>query len=150
MGRIEDDIKQNEFKNEFQKAYINLAYTFHYFNDLTAQTIKNKKITHQQYNVLRILKGTYPEAKKIGAIKEVMIDKNPDLTRLVERLLKKKYVSRENCPEDRRQINVKITKMGLNLLKSLDKEMEGWENNLKNISETEAKILNGILDKWRN
>ena len=150
MGRIEDDIEQSKFQNEFQKAYINLSYTYHHFTGVTSKMIKTKKITPQQYNVLRILRGSYPDSKKIGDVKKVMIDKNPDLTRLVERLLLKKYVSREMCDEDRRQVNLKISKKGLNLLESLDEEMSGWDEKLKSISVTEAKMLNGILDKWRN
>jgi DNA-binding MarR family transcriptional regulator len=149
MGRIEDDIKQKEFKNEYGKAYINLAYTYHHFHSLTAKVIKSKKITHQQYNVLRILRGSYPDSKRIGDVKAVMIDKNPDLTRLIDRLLTKGYVSRTNCDEDRRQVNVIITKEGLKLLKELDKEMENWDDMLKAISVEEAKQLNTILDKWR-
>lgn len=150
MGRIEDEIKQKKFENEWRKAFINLSFSYHHFNNLTSKAIKSKKITAQQYNVLRILRGAHPEAKRVGDIKAVMIDKNPDLTRLLDRLLTKAYIVRENCSEDRRQVNVKITNEGLDLLKIIDKELEGWDDHIKTITEEEAKELNRILDKWRD
>lgn len=149
MGKIEEAIKQSKFENEFQKAFINLSYTFHHFSNLTAKLLKNKSITHQQYNVLRILRGSFPKSKRIGDVKAVMLDKNPDLTRLIDRLLGKGYVSRENCSEDRRQVNIIITSKGLELLKELDTDMKGWDQELRTISESDAKSLNALLDKWR-
>ncbi len=149
MGRIEEEIQQKSFKSEQNKAHVNLMFTFHHFSNSISKEIKKHKLTLQQYNVLRILRGAYPEFKRVGDVKAVMLDKNPDLTRLIDRLLTKEYVVRENCDQDRRQVNVKITKKGLVLLAQIDEEMEKWEDVLNRINVDEAKELNRILDKWR-
>ncbi|MEZ4937781.1 MAG: MarR family transcriptional regulator [Crocinitomicaceae bacterium] len=149
MGKIEEEIKQKSFKNEFVKAHVNLMYTFHHFNNRVSKAIKVHKLTNQQYNVLRILRGSYPDFKRVGDVKAVMLDKNPDLTRLIDRLLAKKLVDRENCDQDRRQVNIKITEAGLKLLEIIDADMQKIEKKFESISEAEAKELNRILDKWR-
>lgn len=149
MARIEEEIKQKNFKSEQLKAHVNLMFTYHHFSNIFSKEIKNHKLTAQQYNVLRILRGSYPDFKRVGDVKSVMIDKNPDLTRLIDRLLTKEYVVRENCDQDRRQVNVQITNKGLVLLAQIDEEMEKWHDNLNFISTDEAKELNRILDKWR-
>lgn len=149
MGKIEDEIKQKSFRTEQAKAHINLMYTFHHFNNRITKEIKMHKITLQQYNVLRILRGAYPDFKRIGDVKAVMLDKNPDLTRMIDRLLTKKYVFRENCSNDRRQVNVKITDEGLKLLKTIDGQMKKMDEVLNTLSDKEAKELNKLLDKWR-
>lgn len=149
MGKIEEEIKQKSFKNEHVKAHVNLMFTFHHINNKVSKAIKDYKLTNQQYNVLRILRGSYPDFKRVGDVKAVMIDKNPDLTRLIDRLLAKELVTRQNCDQDRRQVNVKITEKGLELLKEIDVEMAKWESELETITEEEAKELNRILDKWR-
>lgn len=149
MARIEEEIKQKSFKSEQSKAHINLMFTYHHFSNLISKEIKKHKLTSQQYNVLRILRGSYPDFKRIGDVKAVMIDKNPDLTRLIDRILTKELVVRENCDQDRRQVNVKITKKGLVLLAQIDEELEKWEGVMNEITSEEAKELNRILDKWR-
>lgn len=149
MGSLEEEIKQKSFKSEQTKAHVNLMFTYHHFSNMISKEIKKHKLTLQQYNVLRILRGSYPESKRVGDVKAVMLDKNPDLTRLIDRLLTKEFVVRENCDQDRRQVNVKITKKGLVLLAQIDEEMVKWDEVLNTISNSEAKELNQLLDKWR-
>lgn len=149
MASIEKEIQQQKFDNEYLKAFINLTFTYNHFSDLSKNILKKHQLTSQQFNVLKILKGSYPGSKTTGEVKKVMIDKSPDLTRLIDRLITKGLVERTNCPVDRRQVNLKINKAGINLINSIEPEMHFFSKFLKKISIEEAKTLNNILDKWR-
>ncbi len=147
--KIEEAIKQTKFESNFQKAILNLVYTANWLDYDLKQFLKPYEITPQQYNVLRILKGRYPESHTATSIKEVMLDKTPDLTRLIDRLLKKDYVNRQVCPTNRRQVEITINKKGLQLLEKIRPALEDQTRKIQNINEQEASTLNGILDKLR-
>ena len=147
--RIEDEIK-SKFSCEFQKAFINLIYTSNKLQDLNKKVFKQMGITQQQYNVLRILRGKHPESLNPGQIKEVMLDKSPDLTRLIDRLIAKGLVHRKNCSENRRKIDINITDTGLEFLESSNILMCENEPHLSsNLTEEEAAQLSNLLDKAR-
>jgi MarR family transcriptional regulator, 2-MHQ and catechol-resistance regulon repressor len=147
--KIEDAIKTS-FESTRQKAYINLIFTA---NEVTASAKKRFKevnITFQQYNVLRILRGKFPESLNPGEIKSVMLDKSPDLTRLVDRLLTKELVERGTCEINRRKIDIKISQKGLNFLSSIDQKVQSvHQAHTLNLTETEAESLSNLLDKIR-
>lgn len=147
--KIEEAIKQKKFKSSYQKATINLIYTSNWLNDQMKQGFKPYDITSQQYNVLRILRGKHPDVCNAGYIKEVMLDKTPDLTRLIDRLLKKKLVTRETCEQNRRRVEIKITEEGLKLIKKIEKEFDDHDTLMNGISEKEAELLSDLLDKIR-
>lgn len=147
MG-IEKDIKQPQFKTTKHKALTNLLYTFHWYHNQENKIFKCKDLTAQQYNVLRILRGAYPDYINMGKIKEVMLDKNPDVTRLSNRLVKKKMVEKTANKENRREILIKINQKGLDTLETIDPLM----NDLickSGITEDEAEQLSCLLDKMR-
>ncbi|MBB6462992.1 MarR family winged helix-turn-helix transcriptional regulator [Flammeovirga kamogawensis] len=146
---IETDINQKEFKTSFQKAYINLMFTNNWMLGKTKTWFKQHGITHQQYNVLRILRGAYPKCMNPGSIKEVMIDKSPDLTRLIDRLIEKGFVQRETCGSNRRKVDVIITDIGLEKLRELDPHQETIIETFKELTEEEASQLSDLLDKLR-
>ena len=146
--KIEDEIKSN-FDNEHHKALVNLIYTNYQIAFIMRQNFKKYDITSQQYNILRILKGQYPDAASIGLLKERMLDKSSDVSRIVDRLLLKKYISRTECKTDRRQKDVIISKKGINLLEEMTKEEKNKDHVLKNLSIEEAQHLNFLLDKIR-
>lgn len=148
--KIEDAIKQQSFESPQQKVIINLVYTYNWLTDKMNDTFKNFEITQQQFNVLRILKGKYPGALSAGEIKEVMLDKNPDLTRLCDRLIEKCLIEREFNEANRRQVLIKITKKGIELLKEIDPEMKKKWKLLDKLSEKEAATLSDLLDKLRS
>lgn len=148
--RIEEAIKQKKFKSTYQKAIINLMYTSNWLNDKMKQAFKPFDITPQQYNVLRILKGKYPVVCTAGEIKDVMLDKTPDLTRLVDRLVTKKLVDRRTCESNRRQVDIQITETGLKLLSEMEEVVEQHNERLNNLTDKEAELLSQILDKVRN
>ena len=146
---LEEDIKQGKFTSEFQKAAINVPYTGSWLHSINATFLKSFGITPEQFNVLRILRGSHPTALMLAEITARMIDKSSNCTRLVEKLRQKDLVKREICENNRRQVDISITEKGLTLLKKIDASNSNWTNLVEKISKTEAKELNRILDKLR-
>lgn len=146
---IEKELKQQKFANSHLKAHINIIFTANWLNNKTKVVLKPFGITPQQYNVLRILKGKHPVYCAADDIKEVMIDKNPDLTRLIDRLIEKGYVTRNVCEENRRKLDISITQQGLALVKQIGPKLKKQFMTLAKITEKEANELSRILDKMR-
>lgn len=146
---LEDDIKQNKFGSEYEKAAVNVLFTGSWLYNVNATRLKRHGITPEQFNVLRILRGSHPETMMLADITCRMIDRNSNATRLVEKLRQKGLVTREVCEDNRRQVDIGITDKGLNLLKKVDQDAESWLALLKNITQAEAKELNRVLDKLR-
>mgnify|MGYP000527744153 CR=1 FL=1 len=146
---LENEIKQSKFKNEFQKLAVNIIYTHGWLIGRHAEILKQFDITTAQYNILRILRGQYPKPAPVSLLKERMLDKMSDASRLVERLRTKGFLERKICNEDRRKVNILITQNGLNLLTELDNIDKKFESQLQNLTQSEAKKLNSLLDKVR-
>lgn len=147
--KIESEIKQTKFTDEYQKAVINIVFTSSWINSENNRFLKRYDLTSQQFNVLRILRGQYPEPVSIQVIMERMLDKMSNASRLVEKLRQKEFVQRKECSADRRRVDVVITDKGLLLLEKIDSSWEDFEKNFKNISVDKAKELNQILDNFR-
>jgi DNA-binding MarR family transcriptional regulator len=147
--RLEEEI-QGHFRNEYHKGFINLIYTAKQLSYEFVQSLKNHDITEQQYNVLRILRGYRSEAPlTIGFIKERMLDKNSDVSRIIDRLYEKGLLSREENSQDRRQKLVDITDKGLELLNTMFDCEKASDRLLSNLSLQEIETLNSLLDKIR-
>lgn len=147
--KIEDEVKQERFASDYEKLVVNILFTGSWLYNLNASRLKKFGVTAEQYNVLRILRGSHPKTMMLADITERMIDRNSNCTRLVEKLRQKGLVSRELCENNRRQVDISITEKGLSLLMKIDKESESWLANLKNITKAEAQDLNRMLDKLR-
>lgn len=147
---LEEDIKQEKFTNEFEKAAVNILFTGSWLYNVNATRLRPFDITPEQYNVLRILRGAHPKTMMLTEITCRMIDKNSNATRLVEKLRQKGLVKREICEDNRRQVDISITDKGLTLLKKVELASGEWIKLLKNISKSEASELNRILDKLRH
>ncbi len=147
--KLEKEIQQEKFKNEFHKLAVNIIYTHSWLHTHQNKILSKHNLTAQQYNLLRILRGQYPNPATINLLKERMLDKMSDASRLVERLRGKGLVERKNCKEDRRRAEVKITDKGLDVLKDLDELEDEIETKLSTISHDEAQSVNDILDKMR-
>lgn len=148
--KIEKAIKQSKFESPIQKAVINIIYTANWFRDLQSELFKQHDILPQHYNVLRIIKGKHPQSVSPGDIKEVMLDKGTDVTRLVDKLVKRGLVKRSLCEENRRKIDINLTDKGLDFLKTLNDPMRKQYNTIKKqLSEKEAELLSDLLDKLR-
>ena len=118
MG-IEKDIQQTYFRNEFQKMSINIIYTANWLNEKMGQILATEDITQQQYNILRILRGSECPLSTLK-IRERMLDKMSDTSRIVDRLIVKGLVEKTACQKDKRLVDITISKKGLQLLEKLD------------------------------
>jgi len=147
---LEEDIKQERFNNDLQKAAINILYTGSWLYNINAGHLKKFGITPEQFNVMRILRGSFPKPMMLAEITERMIDKSSNCTRLVEKLKQKGLVNRVTCENNRRQVDISIADKGQQLLKKIDASQPTWLETMGKISKAEAKELNRILDKLRS
>ena len=147
MG-IEKDIKQQLFRNEYQKATVNLIFTSNWLTEKIKVFLDNEDITSQQFNILRILRGSKKPMSTL-VIRERMLDKMSDTSRIVERLQKKGLVDKKISEIDKRKVDVEISKRGLTLLEKLDRKNNELDNILSNLSNDQAKTLNSLLDILR-
>ena len=145
---IEKDIQQSKFRNEYQKTVVNLIYTYNWVTEKTKEIFERGDITQQQYNILRILRGAGKPLSTLQ-IRQRMLDKMSDTSRIVDRLVKKDLVKKVICKTDRRLVDVTITDPGMSLLEKLDSYNDEMDALLGNITEEEAKMLNQLLDKIR-
>ncbi len=146
---IEKDINQPKFRNEYQKAIINFIYTFNWMNEQVNQLFERYDITQQQFNILRILRGAGQPLSTMQ-IRQRMLDRMSDTSRIVDRLVKKGLVKKNTCKADRRLVDVIITEKGQKLLEKLDACNDEMDAVFKNLDEEDAQVLNQLLDKIRN
>lgn len=148
--KIEEAIQQTKnFKNPLEKALVNIHFTSSWLTHISHEVLSQKDLSIQQYNILRILRGKYPEAVTVKYLIDRMIDKNSNASRLVDKLLKKQFVDRTTCKNDRRRVDIKINSEGLNTLEEMEQKMSLQINKKLNLSETEANELSDLLDKLR-
>ena len=148
--RLEDEIQQAKgFKSEHHKAVVNIMFTDGWVRGLLNDVLKPHGLTNQQYNVLRILRGSYPQPLSTSSIRERMLDKMSDASRIVDRLYRKGLLDRKTCKTDKRLVDVFISLQGLDLLETIDTAMDDFNSNLYAITAEEAETLNSILDKLR-
>jgi MarR family 2-MHQ and catechol resistance regulon transcriptional repressor len=138
MG-IEKDIQQAKFRNVYQKAGINLIYTLGWVKERTRPIFDEEDITPQQFNILRILRGSHPQPLSTLQIRERMLEKMSDTSRIVDRLISKG-----------RLVDVIISEKGKKLLERLDAKQDEIDGVLRNLTEKEAATLSELLDKIRN
>lgn len=147
--KLEEEISQKSFKSDYHKATINLIYTYNWLINYQIDLLKPYGITLQQFNILRILRGQFPNPTSIKIIKDRMLDKMSDASRIVEKLRLKNLVDRKVCPHERRKVDVLITQSGLDLLKEIDNHDDEVIAKISSLSETEVMQLNELLDKMR-
>lgn len=149
MG-IEQDIQQTRFRNAHQKAAVNLLYTGGWLRDQMKVIFDREGVTAQQFNILRILRGSFPSPLSTLQIRERMLEKMSDTSRLVDRLLAKGLVKKIVCKTDRRLVDILITEKGKKLLQRLDQHESDMDTILSGLSDNEATQLSDLLDKLRN
>lgn len=148
MG-IDHDIHQSKFRNEFQRAGVNLLFTYGWVMERTKELFASEDITPQQFNILRILRGSHPQPLSTLQIRERMLDKMSDTSRIVDRLITKGLLKKGTCKTDRRLVDVMITDKGKKLLERLDERQEDLDKIIGNLTEEEAITLSKLLDKIR-
>jgi len=147
--KIEEEIQQSSFKSAKQKSAVNLIYTYFWIKEHLAKNLKPFGITMQQYNVLRILRGQYPNGITTSDIRERMLDKMSDASRLVDRLTTLGLVDKKVNAEDRRLVSVKINDKGLELLEDISTRHGQMDLFMDNLTIDEHEKLNHLLDKLR-
>ncbi len=148
--RIEDEIKQPLFQDEYQKAYINLVYTAGWLELRQAAAFKPFGLTLPQYNLLRILRGQHPLPATVALLIDRMLDKTSNASRIVDRLEEKELVTRTVCPANRRAVDIRITKAGLDLLQRIEESGTARCEGISRLSAEDAYQLNTLLDKIRD
>ncbi|MDA8787365.1 MarR family transcriptional regulator [Schleiferiaceae bacterium] len=150
MKSLQEEIQQRKWQNDQQLALINVLYTYHWLKDQMTEALKPYKITMQQYNVLRILRGAHPDGMAAARIRERLLDKTSDVSRLLDRLEKNNLVERQASKDDKRMSEIFLTLRGLEILgqiRSVDKLHK--EQLPKSLNDEEAQLLSALLDKMR-
>ena len=148
MGNIDQDIK-TKFQNDKHRFITNVIYTSNWVQAIAGDFLKPYGISSQQFNILRILRGA-KDWVAMNTIKDLMIEKAPNATRLSDKLLNKDLINRKRCDTDRRVVFLEISDKGLALLKAVDEETNGEHMKfLDNITDEEAKMISTILDRMR-
>jgi len=147
---IEDTIKSIHRLGITTKTVVNLMYTTRIIEEIINGVLKPFDITIQQYNVLRILRGQKGKPANLSTIQERMIDRSSNTGRLVDKLIKKEWVERHVCEQNRRKVEIFITKKGLEILQELDPIINENNNKLvSNLSSGQLEGLNDLLDLLR-
>lgn len=148
--KIEEAI-QSKIDNPHVRATVNVRYTSNWMSTIQNKFMAKFDLTMPQFNILRILRGA-KESITVNTVKQRMVEKSPNTTRLMDKLIDKGLIERERCSDDRRVVYVKISEEGLRLLEKIDKEMEASGNSvlvMKNLTDEEACLLSDLLDKLR-
>lgn len=146
---IQKDINQSSFRNEYVKGIINLIYTYNWMNEKMKTIFDQAGITSQQYNILRILRGAGKPISTLQ-IRERMLDKMSDTSRIVDRLVLKGLVKKDTCKNDKRLVDVSISPEGKKLLDKMSRHEDEIDALFGNLRVEEAKTLNKLLDKIRS
>ncbi|MEM7038494.1 MAG: MarR family transcriptional regulator [Bacteroidota bacterium] len=148
--KLEDEIKTSQFISQRHKLNVNLIYSYNWMISRMQAVFRSNGVTLQQYNILRILRGQYPNPSTIQLLKSRMLDKQPDASRLIDRLAAKELVTRQVSRTDRRKMDVLISEKGLELLAGMEPDIEHFNNYSSCLSEEEVQQLNDLLDKMRD
>lgn len=149
MASIEQEIKQKSFDNELIKANINVLYTANWLNNKISNVLKPHNITHEQFNVLRILKGSHPNNMCQKDILSRMIAPNSNVTLLIKKLKEKNFIEVLQSDRDKREYEISITEIGLFLLTDIELALKSNVSLFNHLNENEASTLNALLDKLR-
>jgi len=147
--KLENALLSTKFSNEAQKATLNILYTAWWLKSITSKELKDFDLTHEQYNVLRILKGKYPDQLCVKDIGRRMIEKSSNVPRIIDRLEIKKLVKRTVSESDKRETLITITKSGLSILESSTSKLSKVHASIQTLTEKEALQLNHLLEKLR-
>jgi len=146
---LEKEISQYKFRNEYQKSAINIIYTYNWITEKMNKVFDEADITPQQFNILRILRGAGTPLSTLQ-IRQRMLDRMSDTSRIVDRLVRKGLVKKNICKSDRRLVDVFITEKGRRLLAKIDTYNQQMDEIMMGLSVEEARTLNELLDKIRN
>lgn len=148
--KLEDAIKSSKFKSQVQRAGLNVLYTAWWLKTLTSQELKEYDLTHEQYNVLRILKGKHPETMCVKDIASRMIEKSSNVPRIIDRLEIKQLIIRTQGEVDGRQTVIALTTNGVSTLESATSKLNQVWGEMVQMYEADATTLCNLLEQMRN
>jgi DNA-binding MarR family transcriptional regulator len=149
MVNLEDAIKSSNFKTQKMKSGLNILYTAWWLKTIVSKQLKEHGLTHEQFNVLRILNGKHPDQMCVRDIASRMIEKSSNVPRIIDRLVAKKLVQRASSSFDKRETVMRLTTTGLNTLNTASNNVNAIFDQLIEMKEEEAKTLNQLLDQYR-
>jgi DNA-binding MarR family transcriptional regulator len=149
MATLEVEIKQSKFPNEHIKSHLNVLFTANWLYNKISANLKPHNLTHEQFNVLRILKGSYPNNMCQKDILSRMIAPNSNVTLIVKKLVEKQFIMVQQSAMDKREYEINITAAGLQVLNEIEIDLKDKPKALGNLSVSEAFHLNALLDKLR-
>jgi DNA-binding MarR family transcriptional regulator len=147
--KLEEALKTTKFKSPQQKAMLNCLYTAWWLKTLLSRELKKSDLTHEQYNVLRILKGKYPDQMCVRDIASRMMEKSSNVPRIVDRLVAKRWVKRTTSNVDKRETVINLTQGGIDVLEVSTTQLDQLVNRLLTLGNSEAIQLNELLEKLR-
>jgi len=147
---LEEELKVSKFQNQRHRLSVNIMYTNNWMTSQMQEVFRKFGVTNQQYNILRILRGKYPLPCTIHELRNKMLDKQPDVSRLLDRIQAKQLVERKPNETDRRKMDVVISAKGLELLSRMENAVAGFDDFFSNLDNSEILVLNQLLDKVRN
>jgi DNA-binding MarR family transcriptional regulator len=148
--KLEDALKTSRFRDARHKATLNVLYTSYWLKSVVSKYMKELSLTSEQFNVMRILKGKHPEAMCVKDIASRMIEKNSNVPRILDKLVDKELVIRNNNAADKRETLIMLTETGLKKLENSNLIIDSIDNEMIGVTEQEAQILNELLEKFRN
>ncbi|MFT5581974.1 MAG: MarR family 2-MHQ and catechol resistance regulon transcriptional repressor [Psychromonas sp.] len=144
-----EEVLQSDFKSNQVKAVVNLRYTSNFLSSVQNKYMSEFDLSMAQFNILRILRGA-KSPLTVNTVKARMIEKSPNTTRLLDKLLQKELIVKIQCEEDKRQTFVEITKTGLQILSQIDQKSDLFSPLSSGLNDQEAQILSDLLDKLRS
>lgn len=148
--KLEEEIKSKAIRDDRLKAYLEILFTASFLNNKHSKILKPFRISPQQYNILRILRGSYPGSLNIHSIKTRMLEKTPNTTRMIDKLHANGYIQRERGQNDRRQVLVKISDKGLHIMTEIDRKNPEFLKFMYNLTDSEAAGMCELLEKLRS
>ena len=150
MSSIEEAIQQPKFSSSIHRTQVNILYTASWLNQISGATLKTYGLSLQQFNILRILRGRAGQPATVKLLTERMLDKMSNASRLVDKLKDKGYVKRQQCPTDRRRVDIVITETGLDVInRASDEVTRVTDEAFASLTTQEADQLSFLLDKLR-
>ena len=149
MPKIEELVRVKQFASPWHRVTINVIHTNNWLNVMLEKRAGAKQITLQQFNVLRVLRGQFPNPVTNNLLKERLLTKTPDISRLVDRIVSKGLVSRTKNSGDKRAVDLLITEKGMQLLQEIEQDMMLDDVLSENLSIEECMQLSELLDKFR-
>ena len=147
--KLEEAIKTNKFSSQKQKAGLNILYTAWWLKTILSRELKTVGLTHEQYNVLRILKGKNPEEMCVRDIGSRMIERSSNIPRIIDRLVIKKFVDRASSDIDRRETVIRLTKDGMHILTLANQKVNSVFESSVSLGEVESEKINQLLELLR-